>query len=336
MRWRLFHPCALGAVALGKLAAVIFRSSSTVGSFIRVLGSPFSLPVACRMGLPLFLVSDLRVIASFGRSWRVFRHGGHFLGAGGVLSPAGPYSSHGGRASRTSSQRSAIAVGVGTFDAADLPYFLTGFESCPRWRRVASGLPAGKLFQGIAPWSLLVARDFNVHGVGAVALVRHGRESALQSIRQRQLHLNRERISGVAGAADIGKSTGGIRFPSVQRQFPWRLRAAVCFRAAGTRAPRFKDSFGQSDPTVCYLRTWPGTHADWCGVLWGPLLCSPATEVGTRWPSCAGLVGRLLWRCFDVRSPELYARQGVPSRRCGMARSALLILMKLGAAWIRS
>jgi APA family basic amino acid/polyamine antiporter len=310
-----FIVCPWEAVALGKIAAYIFPSLDSFELY-RVAGQPVFLPrLILGIGLTLFLAvlnyRGIRLSANFQKTMTttVLLL---FLVIVGVSATRGALVNFHPVFHATPFVSILLTLQI-------VPYFMTGFESVPKYAEEASPDFRGKSYMRAIALALGVGAFFYALAIAAVAYI-----APWQSL------LGKRFATAIAFEGALGArwpvsviftmALFGL-FQCFNGNFAASTRLLFAFGRRGTIAPRFgviHERF--STPSVAVVGITVGTLL---GLFLGDALLVPVTEVGSMASAFGWLAACLSFWIVEPR-PRLRAITGL-----AIAVSLLLLLMKL-------
>jgi len=310
-----FIVCPWEAVAVGKVAAYIFPSLNSYELY-RVEGQPVFLP---RLILGIALTAFLAVL-----NYRGIRLSANFQNAMTAmvlllfLAIVGISASRGTPANFHPAF-SATPLNSILLTLQIVPYFMTGFESVPKYAEEASPDFRGKNYMRAIALALGVGAFFYALSIAAVAYI-----APWQSL------LGKRFATAIAFEQAIGArwpvqvilimALCGL-FQCFNGNFAASTRLLFAFGRRGTISPRFgviHETF--STPSVAVMGITGGTLV---GLFLGDALLVPVTEVGSMASAFGWLAACLSFWLVEPR-PRLRVIAGL-----GIVISLLLLLMKL-------
>jgi APA family basic amino acid/polyamine antiporter len=310
-----FIVCPWEAVAVGKIAAYIFPSLDSFELY-RVAGQPVFLPrlilgIALTLFLAILNYRGIRLSANFQNAMTAMVLLLFLLIVGISATRGAPANFH-------PAFRATPFVSI-LLTLQIVPYFMTGFESVPKYAEEANPEFRGKSYMQAIALALGVGAFFYALSIAAVAYI-----APWQSL------LGKRFATAIAFQQVIG-----ARWPvqliltmalfgllqCFNGNFAASARLLFAFGRRGTIAPRFAvihEKF--STPSVAVMGI---TTATLLGLFLGDALLVPVTEVGSM-ASASGWLAACLSLWFVEPRPRVRAIAGL-----GIIISLLLLLMKL-------
>jgi basic amino acid/polyamine antiporter, APA family len=310
-----FIVCPWEAVALGKIAAYIFPSLDSFELY-RVAGQPVFLPrlilgIALTFFLAILNYRGIRLSANFQKAMT-----SAILLLFVVI--VGVSATRGASANFHPVFRATPFVSI-LLTLQIVPYFMTGFESVPKYAEEANPDFRGKSYMRAIALALGIGAFFYALAIAAVAYI-----APWQSL------LGKRFATAIAFEGALGARwpvslifTMGLfgLFQCFNGNFAASTRLLFAFGRRGTIAARFgviHERF--STPSVAVMGVTVGTLL---GLFLGDALLVPVTEVGSM-ASAFGWLAACLSFWLVERRPRLRAIAGL-----GIVISLLLLLMKL-------
>jgi basic amino acid/polyamine antiporter, APA family len=288
-----FIVCPWEAVAIGKIAAWIFPSLDSVELY-RIAGQPVFL---YRLLLGLALTGFLSLL-----NYRGIRSSANFQRTVTTLllifyvSLLGISLWRGSLANFRPAFRAAPVASI-LFTLQIVPYFMTGFESVPKYAEEANPEFRGQNFMKAIALALAVGALFYSLCIAAVAYVAPwqdllGHRFATALAFENALHA-RWPVKLILVMATFGL------FQCFNGNFAASTRLLFAFSRSGTLAPRFSRIHERfSTPSVAVLAITAATLA---GLLLGDALLVPVTEVGSLASASGWLLASLSFLLFETR-----------------------------------
>jgi basic amino acid/polyamine antiporter, APA family len=328
-----FIVCPWEAVALGKIAAYIFPALDTFELY-RVAGQPVFLPrlilgIALTLLLATINYRGIRLSANFQKSMSsmvllIF------------VALVGISAARGAPANFHPAFRATPLLSI-LLTLQIVPYFMTGFESVPKYAEEANPDFRNTSYMQAIGLALGVGAFFYAVCILAVAYI-----APWQSL------LGKRFATAIAFEHGLGKhwpvqlilvmALFGL-FQCFNGNFAASTRLLFAYARRGTVAPRFATIHAKfSTPSVAVIGITLGTFI---GLLLGDSILVPVTEVGSMASALGWLAACLSFWQVESRSPSDPAEPAAQAGRhiprvatraitaAGIAVSSLLLLMKL-------